>query len=238
MAVDPRLLDRELAGLDALELDVPEPPSRAWRLWSALWPKLAAVALAAMAWQAVVWSGWRPEYVLPGPDRVLGTADDPGIPNQTEFFAGRVLRQELVTGLNVAKPVELGLPGPVNVAFGAAFRRERYVIRAGELASYINGFHLDQDSSDVAPAGSSVFPGFTPTDATDRDRDRAMGRHGAERAGYGALGRRHRGRDAAWRRVHWSPRCPAGVSPKPSSSRTRRRSTPPSPRPPRSPLTM
>jgi iron complex outermembrane recepter protein len=106
----------------------------------------------------------------PGPDRVLGTTDDPGIPNQTEFFAGRVLRQELVTGLNVAKPVELGLPAPVNVAFGAAFRRERYVIRAGELASYINGFHLDQDSADVAPAGSSVFPGFTPLDATDRDR--------------------------------------------------------------------
>jgi iron complex outermembrane receptor protein len=107
----------------------------------------------------------------PGPDRVLGTADDPGIPNQTEFFAGRVLRQELVTGLNVARPVELGLPSPVNIAFGAAFRRERYVIRAGELASYINGFHLDQDSVDVAPAGSSVFPGFTPNDATDRRRN-------------------------------------------------------------------
>jgi iron complex outermembrane receptor protein len=107
----------------------------------------------------------------PGPDRVLGTADDPGIPNQTEFFAGRVLRQELVTGLNVARPVELGLPTPVNLAFGATFRRERYVIRNGELASYINGFHLDQDSADVAPAGSSVFPGFTPSDATDRRRN-------------------------------------------------------------------
>jgi iron complex outermembrane receptor protein len=111
----------------------------------------------------------------PGPDRVLGTADDPGIPNQTEFFAGRVLRQELVTGLNVARPIEVGLPEPVNVAFGAAFRRERYVIREGELASYINGFHLAQDSAEVAepelaPAGSSVFPGFTPTDATDDNR--------------------------------------------------------------------
>jgi iron complex outermembrane receptor protein len=106
----------------------------------------------------------------PGPDGVLGTADDPGIPNQTSFFAGRVLREELVTGANVAKPVELGLPAPVNLAFGATFRRERYAIRSGELASYINGFHLAQDSSDVAPAGSSVFPGFTPSDATDRHR--------------------------------------------------------------------
>jgi iron complex outermembrane receptor protein len=111
----------------------------------------------------------------PGADRVLGTADDPGIPNQTEFFAGRVLRQELVTGLNVARPLEVGLPAPLNVAFGAAFRRERYAIREGELASYINGFHLAQDSADadtedLAPAGSSVFPGFTPSDAVDDHR--------------------------------------------------------------------
>ncbi len=106
----------------------------------------------------------------PGPDRILGTADDPGIPNKTSFFAGRVLRQEFVSGLNLAKAVELGLRAPVNLAFGAAFRRERYAIRPGELASYVNGFHLDQDSADVAPAGSSVFPGFTPSDATDRHR--------------------------------------------------------------------
>ncbi len=106
----------------------------------------------------------------PGPDLTLGTSDDPGIPNQLSFFAGRVLRQELVTALNVARPVEIGLPAPVNLAFGAAFRRERYAIRAGELASYLNGFHLDQDSADVAPAGSSVFPGFTPSDASDRHR--------------------------------------------------------------------
>ncbi|MBA3553611.1 MAG: TonB-dependent receptor, partial [Gemmatimonadales bacterium] len=107
----------------------------------------------------------------PGADGALGTADDPGIPNQLSFFAGRVLREELVAALNVARPVDVGLPGPVNLAFGAAFRRERYAIREGELASYINGFHLDQDSADVAPAGSSVFPGFTPTDATDRRRN-------------------------------------------------------------------
>jgi iron complex outermembrane recepter protein len=106
----------------------------------------------------------------PGADRVLGTADDPGIPNQLSFFAGRVLREEVVTGLNVARPVNLGLAAPVNLAFGVAFRRERYAIREGELASYINGFHFDQDSADVAPSGSSVFPGFTPSDATDRNR--------------------------------------------------------------------
>jgi iron complex outermembrane recepter protein len=112
----------------------------------------------------------------PGADGVLGTADDPGIPNQLSFYAGRVLREELVTGLNIARPVELGLPAPVNFAFGAAFRRERYAIRDGELASYVNGGHLAQDSasaepSGIAPSGSSGFPGFTPADATDRHRN-------------------------------------------------------------------
>ena len=106
----------------------------------------------------------------PGPDRILGTDDDPGIPNQTEFFSGRLLRGEFITALNVERPVEVGLPAPLNLAFGAAFRRETYTIRAGETASWINGFHLDQDSSDIAPAGSSGFPGFTPDDETERDR--------------------------------------------------------------------
>ena len=64
------LLDRELAGLDHLETVLPPRPSRAARVWAAAWPKLLAVALALIVWQLVVWSGWKPEYVLPGPRKV------------------------------------------------------------------------------------------------------------------------------------------------------------------------
>lgn len=42
------------------------------RLWAWSWPKLMALGLVLAAWQVVVWSGWRPEYVLPGPATVLG----------------------------------------------------------------------------------------------------------------------------------------------------------------------
>lgn len=49
-----------------------ERPARAQALWSSAWPKLAAVALALVVWELVVLSGWRPEYVLPGPGAVLG----------------------------------------------------------------------------------------------------------------------------------------------------------------------
>jgi NitT/TauT family transport system permease protein len=59
--------DRELAGLDALDLAVPTAPSRAAAFWGATWPKLLAVGIFLGAWQCVVWTHWRPQYVLPGP---------------------------------------------------------------------------------------------------------------------------------------------------------------------------
>jgi len=65
-------LDADLSGLDALELPIPARKPVATRLWAVLWPKLAALAFALAAWQLVVWSGWRPPYVLPGPITVFG----------------------------------------------------------------------------------------------------------------------------------------------------------------------
>lgn len=63
-----RDLDRELAGLDALELSDRRPRrERLARIWGAVWPKLAATGLGLAIWQCVVWSGWKPDYLLPGP---------------------------------------------------------------------------------------------------------------------------------------------------------------------------
>jgi NitT/TauT family transport system permease protein len=60
----------DLAGLDALELGR-DRPLLAQRAWSSLWPKLAAVAIALLMWQLVVWSGWKKETILPGPAKVF-----------------------------------------------------------------------------------------------------------------------------------------------------------------------
>ena len=71
MAVDSRELELAITGLDALEAALGKRPSRLHLLWRQVWPKLAAVALALFLWQLVVWSHWRPDYVLPGPRKVL-----------------------------------------------------------------------------------------------------------------------------------------------------------------------
>jgi len=107
----------------------------------------------------------------PGQDGRLGTADDPGIPNQTKFDAGALTRGEFNTTLSFSKSMELGLPRPVNVALGAAFRSESYEVIAGERASWVHGYHKTADSSDVAQPGSSVFQGFAPSDASNNSRN-------------------------------------------------------------------
>jgi NitT/TauT family transport system permease protein len=52
---------------DEVELEVPISRPVAGRIWEGLWPKLAAIVLVLAAWELVVLSGWKPDYVLPGP---------------------------------------------------------------------------------------------------------------------------------------------------------------------------
>jgi len=65
-----------LAGMDALEAALETHLSRVRRAWTSTWPKMAAIAIALLVWQCVVWSHWRPDYVLPGPDRTLPVLGD------------------------------------------------------------------------------------------------------------------------------------------------------------------
>jgi NitT/TauT family transport system permease protein len=92
-------LEAELAGLDALDLAVPPRRSRASRIWSATWPKLGAIAIALLAWQIVVWSGWKADYILPGPVKVFETLFDN---LNTYVSAAAVTLQRAVIGFGVA----------------------------------------------------------------------------------------------------------------------------------------
>ncbi len=62
----------ELTRLDTLEqAERGTRRSAARRTWSAAWPKLTAVVIFLSAWQLIVWSGWKADYILPGPTTVI-----------------------------------------------------------------------------------------------------------------------------------------------------------------------
>ncbi|MFY9890209.1 MAG: ABC transporter permease subunit [Streptosporangiaceae bacterium] len=66
--------DQALRGLDNLELE-PAPGTRdpgrlARKAWAALWPKVLAIALILVVWEAVTLTGWK-HYVLKGPGPVF-----------------------------------------------------------------------------------------------------------------------------------------------------------------------
>jgi NitT/TauT family transport system permease protein len=85
----------KLPEVEAQVIEERRPPPAA-RVWSWLWPKVAALALGLATWQVVVWSGWRPDYVLPGPLPVFQRlAQDL---SQPDFYAGVgvTLRRALV----------------------------------------------------------------------------------------------------------------------------------------------
>jgi NitT/TauT family transport system permease protein len=64
-------IERQIAGLDALEMAARSRHGLLRRSWASTWPVLAAVAIAVAIWELVVLSGWKPAYVLPGPGDVF-----------------------------------------------------------------------------------------------------------------------------------------------------------------------
>jgi NitT/TauT family transport system permease protein len=66
--------DTTLAGLDALDLApasrATDPGERVRRVWAAIWPKLAAIALVWVVWELIHLTGWK-KFVLPGPGVTL-----------------------------------------------------------------------------------------------------------------------------------------------------------------------
>lgn len=70
---EPDLNDQELAGLDKLESAPSIGRNTAASVWSNLWPKIGALAIGLLLWQIVVWSEWKPEYILPGPGKTFST---------------------------------------------------------------------------------------------------------------------------------------------------------------------
>jgi NitT/TauT family transport system permease protein len=55
------------ARLDSVSAGPRDRTGRGRRLWFAVWPKVAAVALVVLVWQVLVWLEWKPPYALAPP---------------------------------------------------------------------------------------------------------------------------------------------------------------------------
>jgi iron complex outermembrane receptor protein len=101
----------------------------------------------------------------------------------TDFDAGGHSLSQNTVNFDFSKYFDDVLNG-MNLAFGAEYRTERFIIFAGEAGSYgtfdENGVlitdpanqtqPIDPDSGDVRPGGSQGFPGYGPANEVDRSR--------------------------------------------------------------------
>jgi iron complex outermembrane receptor protein len=75
----------------------------------------------------------------------------------TNIYDGFLRSTQWTNNLDINRNFDVGLAGPLNVAFGGEFRRETYSIAAGQPASYLGG-------------GAQSYAGFSPTDAGSHGR--------------------------------------------------------------------
>ena len=92
----------QVGGLDNLELaPKTDKGTVGKRVWKSTWPKLLAIAIVLLVWQIVVWSGWKPEYVLPGPQTVFTDLKD--VITTGDFWDGvRLTLTRALTGFLLA----------------------------------------------------------------------------------------------------------------------------------------
>ncbi len=98
-----------------------------------------------------------------GVEHTLNPSFGPTSPHS--FYAGQMTYDQTVGNADFSRDFEVGLAGPLNVAFGIEARNEQFKIGAGEPGSYQRGT--------VAPTlslGSRGFSGFTPQNVVDKNR--------------------------------------------------------------------
>ena len=117
-----------------------------------------------------------------------------GTASQRSFDAGGLRYGQMLANFDVSREFEMGFAKPVSLAFGLEYRRENFVIRAGDLQSYATGplFRPSVTTTAAnciilggvfnattgvcsfpgrtAPAGAQGFPGIPANSATDADR--------------------------------------------------------------------
>lgn len=104
-----------------------------------------------------------------------------GLASPTNFYDGDMKFQQATTNFDISRSFNGVLATPLKFAAGAEYRWEDYQIKAGDTASWANGGAKILDgpnansASTLPAAGAQGFPGFRPTDATDKSRSNYAG---------------------------------------------------------------
>ncbi|MFC6838542.1 TonB-dependent receptor plug domain-containing protein [Xanthomonas theicola] len=89
----------------------------------------------------------------------------------TRFNAGGFRNRQGALNADVSKSFDWGLAYPVDLAFGAEYRQDKYAVTAGSPDSYFfDPTTINPDTSSPYPGGSQVFPGLSPAVAGDFKR--------------------------------------------------------------------
>ncbi len=85
-----------------------------------------------------------------------------GIAPPDSYYDGAFKATQWTSTLDISRDFDVGLAGPLNVAFGSEYRRDTYSIAPGIPASYFG-------------AGAASYPGFNPADAGIHSRTNYAG---------------------------------------------------------------
>ncbi len=100
----------------------------------------------------------------------LGTA------SPTHFYLGKIRFDEWTSNLDLSKEFDLGLAGPIAVAVGAEYKKNKFLIGQGDPVSYIDGGYRSPPGTWLAGqvrtgVGSQGVTGFVPEGAGSWSRD-------------------------------------------------------------------
>jgi iron complex outermembrane recepter protein len=85
-----------------------------------------------------------------------------GVLTPSNYYDGFLRATQWTSTVDINRDFNVGMAGPLNVAFGGEYRRETYSIGAGIPLSYLSG-------------GAQSYPGFTPADAGTWSRKNQAG---------------------------------------------------------------
>jgi iron complex outermembrane recepter protein len=86
-----------------------------------------------------------------------GIYNSTGDATPSNFYDGFLAATQWATTLDINRDFDVGMAGPLNIAYGAEYRRDSYQIGAGIPESYQDG-------------GAQSYPGFAPTDSGANSR--------------------------------------------------------------------